>query len=230
MTVLTGMRVRQIRRPLERRYEIVMDDHSIPADAVILATPAHDAAGLVSPLDQSLADDLARIPYSSSVTVSLGFRKHELRHDLDGYGYVVPRIENRLSMASTWTSSKWAHRAPADSVLLRCYLGGAGREAVLERTDKELIALAQGELRAILGIDQAPVLARVYRWPRAMPHYRVGHLQQLAAIDERLDHIPGLFLAGAGYRGVGIPDCIRDGMAAAENVRRYFDKPRPTFV
>jgi oxygen-dependent protoporphyrinogen oxidase len=229
-TVLTGTRVRQIRRQQEQRYEIVMDDHSIPADAVILATPAYDAAGLLSPLDQGLADDLAGIPYAGSVTVSLGFRKHELRHDLDGYGFVVPRIENRLSMASTWTSSKWAHRAPADSVLLRCYLGGAGREAVLERTDKELIALAQDELRAILGIDQAPVLDRVYRWPRAMPQYRVGHLQRLAAIEERLERIPGLFLAGAGYRGVGIPDCIRDGMATAENVRRYFDKVMPTFV
>jgi oxygen-dependent protoporphyrinogen oxidase len=230
MTVLTGMGVRQIRRQHGQRYEIVMDDHSFPADAVIVATPAHDAAGLLSPLDQSLADDLASILYASSVTVSLGFRKRELRHDLDGYGFVVPRIENRPSMASTWTSSKWAYRAPADSVLLRCYLGGAGREAVLERTDKELIALAQGELREILGIDQAPMLARVYRWPLAMPQYRVGHLQRLAVIDERLARIPGLFLAGAGYRGVGIPDCIRDGTATAENVRRYFDKAMPTFV
>src|SRR5439155_11561778 len=107
------------------------------------------------------------------------------------YGFVVPRVENRLLIASTWTSSKWEHRAPHDAVLVRCYFGGAGREAVLPQTDKELIDLTRGELRDILGIDQAPLLARVYCWPRAMPQYQVGHLHRLEAIGERLEHLPG---------------------------------------
>jgi oxygen-dependent protoporphyrinogen oxidase len=229
-TVLTGQRVRELRRHGERGYEVVMNDRSLPADALILTVPAYDSAALLAPLDQSLSDHLAGIPYASSITVTLGFRKHDLQHDLDGYGFVVPRAEKRLLMASTWTSSKWEHRAPQDTVLVRCYLGGAGREAVLARTDEELIQLASDELREILRIDQTPLLARVYRWPRAMPQYEVGHLGRLAAIGERLDHLPGVFLAGAGYRGVGIPDCIRDGIEAAGQVHRYFDKLMPTFV
>ena len=223
-TVYAEAPVRELRRRDEQGYDVVLDDRTLPADAVVLTVPAYGAAGLLAPLDQGLSDQLASIPYASSVTVSLAFRKHDLHHDLDGYGFVVPRIENRLLIASTWTSSKWEHRAPHDAVLVRCYLGGAGREAVLAQTDKELIDLIRGELREILGIDQSPLLARVHRWPRAMPQYQVGHLHRLAVIGERLEHLPGVFLAGAGYRGVGIPDCIRDGMAAAESVRLYFDK------
>ena len=224
MTVCVEAPVRELRRRGEQGYEVVMDDRSLPADAVVLTIPAYGAAGLLAPLDRSLSDQLASIPYASSITASLAFRKQDLHHDLDGYGFVVPRIENRLLIASTWTSSKWEHRAPRDTVLVRCYLGGAGREAVLAHTDTELIDLVRMELREILGIDQTPLLTRVHRWPRAMPQYQVGHLHRLAAIGERLERLPGVFLAGAGYRGVGIPDCIRDGMAAAESVRLYFDK------
>jgi oxygen-dependent protoporphyrinogen oxidase len=230
ITVLTGTRVRELRRQGEQRYVVVMEDHSIAADAVIVTTPAYDAAELLAPLDPLLGEHLAGIVYAGSVTISLGFRKCDLRHDLDGYGFVVPRIEHRELTASTWTSSKWDHRAPQGSVLLRCYLGGIGRQDILERTDQELIGLARDELRVILGIDRAPMLARVYRWPRAMPQYHVGHLDRLAAIADRLEHLPGIFLAGAGYRGVGIPDCIRDGIAAADNVCGTFDKVLRTFV
>ncbi len=156
ITVLTGMRVREIRRQHEQRYLILMDGRSIAADAVIVTTPAYDAAELLAPLDPLLGEQLAGIVYAGSVTISLGYRKLDLRHDLDGYGFVVPRVEHRALTASTWTSSKWDHRAPQDSVLLRCYLGGIGREDVLERTDQELIGLARDELRVILGIDRAP--------------------------------------------------------------------------
>jgi oxygen-dependent protoporphyrinogen oxidase len=229
VTVLTGMRVRELRRQ-EQRYVVKINDQSIAVDAVIVTTPAYDAAELLAPLDPLLGEHLAGIVYAGSVTVSLGFRKLDLRHDLDGYGFVVPRIEHRALTASTWTSSKWDSRAPQGSVLLRCYLGGIGREDVLGRTDQELIGLARDDLRVILGIDRAPILARVYRWPRAMPQYHVGHLDRLAAIADRLHRLPGVFLAGAGYRGVGIPDCIRDGIAAADDVCRSFDKALRTFV
>ncbi|TLY20170.1 MAG: protoporphyrinogen oxidase, partial [Nitrospirae bacterium] len=167
---------------------------------------------------------LRGIPYASTATISLGFRRQDFSHRLDGYGFVVPRIEGRALLAVTWTSSKWSHRAPDDAVLLRAYVGGAGREAVLEQSDNGLVSLVRAELRAMMGIAEAPVLARVYRWPRSMPQYLVGHLERVAAIDERLARWPGLFLTGAGYRGVGIPDCIRDGLDTAERVRAFFDK------
>jgi oxygen-dependent protoporphyrinogen oxidase len=224
--VLTGRRVQAVRvRREDPGYEILIQGESpLAADALVLATPAYDAASLLEPLDGGLAGTMQGIPYASTATVSLGFRREGFRHDLGGYGFVVPRSEGRLLLASTWTSSKWSHRTPDDAVLLRSYLGGAGREAVVERSDEELVALVRAELKALMGITEAPILAKVYRWPRAMPQYLVGHLSRLATIEEKLRRLPGVFLTGAGYRGVGIPDCIRDGQETAERVCAYFDK------
>jgi oxygen-dependent protoporphyrinogen oxidase len=226
LRVLTGSRVRAVRvSGVPRGYEVVLEGTApLAVDALILATPAYDAATLLEPLDGKLSALLRGIPYASTATISLGYRRPDFSHCLDGYGFVVPRIEGRALLAVTWTSSKWSHRAPDDAVLLRAYVGGAGREAVLEQSDDGLVSLVRAELRAMMGITEEPVLARVYRWPRAMPQYLVGHLERLAAIDERLARWPGLFLTGAGYRGVGIPDCIHDGLDMAERVRVYFDK------
>ena len=226
VTVCLGRRVRAIRaRAGGAGYAVLLDDGaSLDADALVLATPAFAAAGLLEPLDVTLVGLLGAITYASTATVTLGYRREGFRHSLDGYGFVVPRVEGRTLLASTWSSSKWDHRAPDGSVLIRSYLGGAGREAVLERSDTELVELVRADLRQIMGVTEEPVLVRVFRWPRAMPQYLVGHLDRLAAIEERLARLPGVFVAGAAYRGVGIPDCIRDGLGAAERVRTYFDK------
>jgi len=226
LSVLAGYRVRAVRvSGPPRGYEVVIEGAApLAADALVLATPAYDAASLIEPLDAELGALLRGIPYASTATISLGFPRKDFSHRLDGYGFVVPRVEGRALLAVTWTSSKWSHRAPDEAVLLRAYVGGAGRETVLERDDDGLVGLVRAELRDMMGVTEAPVLAKVYRWPRAMPQYLVGHLERLAAIDERLARWPGLFLTGAGYRGVGIPDCIRDGLDTAERVRAYFDK------
>jgi oxygen-dependent protoporphyrinogen oxidase len=209
-------------------YEVLVDGESpLKADAVVLATPSFGAAGMLEPLDATLAGMLGGIPYASTATVTLGYRREGFSHSLDGYGFVIPRIEGRALLASTWSSSKWDHRAPDGSVLIRSYVGGAGRDAVLEGSDEELGELVRADLRHVMGVTEKPVLARVFRWPRAMPQYLVGHLDRLAVIEERLTRLPGVFLAGAAYRGVGIPDCIRDGLSAAERVRAYFDKGAP---
>jgi len=226
LSVLAGYRVRAVRVSAPPRgYEVMIEGAApLAADALILATPAYDAASLIEPLDAELGALLRGIPYVSTATISLGFPRKDFSHRLHGYGFVVPRIEGRALLAVTWTSSKWSHRAPDEAVLLRAYVGGAGRETLLERDDDGLVSLVRAELRDMMGVTEAPVLAKVYRWPRAMPQYLVGHLERLAAIDERLARWPGLFLTGAGYRGVGIPDCIGDGLATAERVRVYFDK------
>lgn len=225
-TVLTGRGVREVRvRNGGSGYEVALDEgRAILADAVVLATPAYDAAFLLEPLDRALAGMLRDIPYTSTVTVSLGYRKEGFSHDLDGYGFVVPRNEGRPLLASTWTSSKWMHRAPDGTVLIRSYLGGVSREDILDRTDNELVALVRAELRAIMKIVEEPILVRVCRWSRAMPQYLVGHLERLRSVDDLLARHPGVFLTGAGYRGVGIPDCIREGALTAEKVLRYFNK------
>jgi oxygen-dependent protoporphyrinogen oxidase len=227
--VCLGRRVTAVRScGTAQGYEVLVDGESpLKADAVVLATPSFGAAGMLEPLDATLAGMLGGIPYASTATVTLGYRREGFSHSLDGYGFVIPRIEGRALLASTWSSSKWDHRAPDGSVLIRSYVGGAGREAALERSDQELVALVRADLRHVMGVTEEPALARVFRWPRAMPQYLVGHLDRLAVIEERLTRLPGVFLAGAAYRGVGIPDCIRDGLGAAERVRAYFDKGAP---
>jgi oxygen-dependent protoporphyrinogen oxidase len=227
--VCLGRRVTAVRScGTAQGYEVLVDGESpLKADAVVLATPSFGAAGMLEPLDATLAGMLGGIPYASTATVTLGYRREGFSHSLDGYGFVIPRIEGRALLASTWSSSKWDHRAPDGSVLIRSYVGGAGRDAVLEGSDEELGELVRADLRHVMGVTEKPVLARVFRWPRAMPQYLVGHLDRLAVIEERLTRLPGVFLAGAAYRGVGIPDCIRDGLGAAERVRAYFDKGAP---
>lgn len=225
-TVLTGQGVKEIRvRSGAGAYDVVLKGgEQIAARAVVMATPAYNAASLMEPLDGMLASMLADIPYTSTVTVSLGFRGKGFSHTLHGYGFVVPRSERRPLLASTWTSSKWTHRAPNGTVLIRSYLGGVGRDDLLVQTDKELAALVRAELRTIMGIVEEPAMIRVWRWPRAMPQYRVGHLDRLKQMDDLLARHRGIFVTGSAYRGVGIPDCIRDGALTAEKVLRYFNK------
>ncbi|HYE91206.1 MAG TPA: protoporphyrinogen oxidase [Terriglobales bacterium] len=186
------------------------------ADAVVVATETHATARLLRYVDPSAAALLAEIPYASSATASFGYRREDVPHALDAFGIVVPRTEGRALLAATFSSVKYPGRAPAGHVLIRCFLGGALDAAMLDRGDDELIAQAREELRAAVGITAAPLLSRLWRHPASMPQYRVGHLARIDAIDHRMAALPGLHLAGAGYRGVGIADCVRSGEAAAE--------------
>jgi protoporphyrinogen/coproporphyrinogen III oxidase len=190
------------------------------AEAVILATPAYVTADLLGPLDAVLAVALRAIPYTSTATVYLAYPQADLPRPLDGYGYIIPRAEGRPILACTWTSSKFAHRAPDGYGLIRVFIGRAGQPNVLERDDAALIALASAELAGTLGIRAAPIFQRVFRWPRAMPQYTLGHLERVAAIEQRLTALPGLYVAGNAYRGVGLPDCIASGEAAAQAAAR----------
>lgn len=200
-------------------YEIALaDGRVLPADAVVLATPAYVAADLLAELAPGLAQCLRAIPYVSTATVSLAFRRNDIHRPLDGYGFVVPRLENRPLLACTWTSSKFPHRAPEGFVLLRCFLGRAGQEEVVWLDDEALLRLIQAELYDLLGIQAEPSLVRIFRWPRAMPQYVLGHLERLEAIRAHLARLPGLYLTGSAYGGVGLPDGIRAGAETAAAV------------
>jgi oxygen-dependent protoporphyrinogen oxidase len=174
-------------------------------------------AELLRELDGELAQVHAEIPYASSAIVTLGYRRDHVPHPLDGYGYVVPSAEGSDVLACTWTSSKWEGRAPEGDALIRVYLGRFGGPDVTSREDAELVALARDELR-LLGIDSEPLLTRIHRWPGGMPQYVLGHPERLRRIDAALERHPGLALAGAAYRGVGIPDCIASGEEAARAI------------
>ena len=189
---------------------------AIDADAVIVATETHAASRLLRYVDPPLATLLEMIPYASSATVSLGYRRADVAHPLDGFGFVVPRAEHRDLLACTFSSVKYPGRAPERHVLIRCFVGGALNAAALERSDDEIVERVRRELGEALGITAAPMLTRVARHPASMPQYAVGHLTTVETIERRLAAIPGLLLAGGGYRGVGIADCVRSGEAAAD--------------
>jgi protoporphyrinogen/coproporphyrinogen III oxidase len=197
-------------------YAVQLDRATtLQAEAVVFATPAHITAGLVEGFHPRLAETLRAIPYVSSATISLAYRRRDVPHPLDGFGFLVGKHEGRRITAATWSSSKFPHRAPADHVLIRSFVGGVRGEDLVRRDDAALIQLVCEELGAILGITTAPVLARVYRWERANPQYLVGHLERIDAMEQMLASSSGLFLAGSAYRGVGVPDCIHQGTQTA---------------
>jgi oxygen-dependent protoporphyrinogen oxidase len=208
---------------LERRGErwrVDAGDGPLEADRVVIATEAHAAGRLLRYVDPPLATLLQTVPYASSATVSLGYRRGDVRHPLDGFGFVVPRTEGRDLLACTFSSVKYPGRAPEGHVLLRGFLGGALNPGVLESDDADLVGRVRRELGAALGVDAEPVLVRVARHPAAMPQYPVGHLTTVELIERRLAATPGLALAGAAYRGVGIADCVKSGEAAAAHALR----------
>ncbi|HUE89837.1 MAG TPA: protoporphyrinogen oxidase [Vicinamibacterales bacterium] len=197
-------------------YKLTLDtDQAIHARVVIVTVPAWSAAQMLASLDTPLAMRSADIPYASTATVAFGLGRDQIRHPLDGSGFVVPRRERQMLMAATWVSSKWPHRAPDGHVLLRAFVGGATDPAALHRNDDDLAELALGELSALLDITGEPSLVRVFRWVRATPQYTVGHAERVRVIEERLARFPGVFVTGSGYRGTGIPDCIADARATA---------------
>ena len=196
------------------------DGDTLSADAVVLATPAHQSLRCVAELDQQLAEELGAIPYASSATVSLAYRVDQIPRPLDGFGFVVPLVEARSIVACTYSSVKYPGRAPDDGVLVRAFVGGAMQEQLFDQDDTSMAKSVRRELRELLGIASEPLLTRIHRHPQAMPQYCVGHLERMARIDALLARHPGLALAGNAYRGVGIPDCIHSGELAAEHVFR----------
>lgn len=188
------------------------------ADALCLALPAFTCSRLLSAVDETLSSELAGIPYASSATINLAYRRDDIPHPLDGFGFVVPFVERRTLMACTFSSVKFSSRAPAGQALLRAFVGGALQPEVLELNDDELLTAVRGDLRELLGIQHEPLFAEISRWSRSMPQYHVGHLERLARIQNRVTAVPSLALAGNAYDGIGIPDCIRSGEAAANRL------------
>ena len=187
-------------------------------DAVILALPTHAAARLLSNANSQLSAELAAIQYSSSITVGLGYGR-EVRQSLPpGFGFLVPRSEGKRLLAATFVHNKFPHRAPEDRALLRCFFAGSNAEDIWNLSDDAIIAIVRTELHQIIGLRATPLFARVYKWESAMPQYGVGHLDRLDRIERLRQQLPGLALAGNGYRGIGLPDCVRSGQNAVKQV------------
>jgi protoporphyrinogen/coproporphyrinogen III oxidase len=222
-TVRLGTRVTEIHRAGD--YTVEWAEGSLRSRVVLLCVPAYAAAGLLRSFDTGLAAACDGIPYASTATVAFGYRREQVAHPMQGTGFVVPKAERRALLAATWVSSKWPGRAPEGHVLLRGFLGGGRDPHRLERHDDEaLVRAAEEELAELLGITGSPVVTRLTRWPRQSPQFVVGHQARVAAIEQRLKALPGLFLAGSGFRAIGIPDCIADGRAAASAIAGFLKR------
>jgi oxygen-dependent protoporphyrinogen oxidase len=194
---------------------------AIQATAVILAVPAYAAGGILRGVHTGLAALCADVPYASTATVAFGYRREQIGHPMRGSGFVVPRVERNPLLAATWVTSKWPHRAPDGHVLLRGFLGGGRDPRRLDQDDDDLIDLAREALADVMSISGTPIFARLSRWTRQSPQYEVGHLERLAAVENHLARIPGLFVTGSGFRSIGIPDCIADAREAAARASAF---------
>ena len=220
--------VQTLKRSNVQTWDVVLDNGDvIESDAVILATPAYVSGQLLASSDPKLASTLTSIPYASTATVSLAYRQSDLPKPLDGYGYVIPRREGRKALACTWTSTKFPHRAPDGYALIRVFVGRAGQDIPWD--ENELLELAKEEVKLTSGVTAEPMLSRVFMWDKAMPQYNLGHPEKLKQIDAALENHPGLALAGNGYRGIGIPDCIHSGEVAVERVLTFSHSNVETF-
>ncbi len=229
--IRVGCRIEGLARSADG-FDVTGEDSSsapVPADAVVIATPAYVTADLVRPLSAEAARELEGIAYGSSAVVALAYPPGTGERLPESTGFTVPpgsvaRGETVAITACTWLSRKWpAPETFGDRAVLRAFVGRAGDEEALERSDPELVAAVARDVDRISPIGDVPEAAGVVRWERSMPQYDVGHLERVERIERAITSVPGLFLAGSAYRGVGIADCIRQANEAAERVRTYLE-------
>jgi oxygen-dependent protoporphyrinogen oxidase len=209
----------------EEGWRVRVNGGWLEADGVLFACPTWAAAQVLDGAAPAIARLIFPIPYSSSITLSLVYRREDCGRIPPGFGFLVPAKERGMLVACTFTGAKFSHRVPERLVVLRCFLGGAGSEHVLDLPDGEIIATARRELRALLGWDTEPAFHVLHRWRRSMAQYCVGHSARMKELQGEVEHIAGLALAGNGYDGIGIPDCIRTGRAAARRLASDWTQP-----
>ncbi|MEM9658276.1 MAG: protoporphyrinogen oxidase [Planctomycetota bacterium] len=195
---------------------------------IVIALPAYRAGALLSDVDPEAAELLDGIHYASCVVVNIAFRRSDVAHPLDSFGFVTPHVERRSLAACTFSSVKYQGRAPDDVVLLRAFLGGEKTPQALDWTDQRVLDVVQEELRELLGATGKPLTSRITRWRRSMPQYHVGHQSHVDQIDRRVEHLPRLELAGNAYHGVGIPQCVRGGQQAGDRLLAALDGAETT--
>jgi oxygen-dependent protoporphyrinogen oxidase len=190
----------------------------VEADAVVATTEAHATARLIDGCDPSLALQLRAIPYASSIIVNVAYRREQVKHPLDGFGFVTPTIEGRRIFAASFLNVKFPRRAPEKTALIRVFLGGDSQPELFDLDDDEVRRIVASELGELIGASGDPIFLEIARHPRSMPQYVLGHLEVVETIRRKVAMHPGLFVTGVAYDGVGIPDCIRAAEATADAV------------
>jgi oxygen-dependent protoporphyrinogen oxidase len=210
------------------RYRVALvGGEEIVADAVVLATPAFATARLLADLAPEAATELAQIPYVDVATICLAYPRTALGRPLDGTGFLVPPEEGKFLVGCTWSSAKWPHLADDTHVVIRCMVGRRGDSRWLDMDDETIVRRVHGELVEAMGLTAGPVQERVQRWPQAMPQYLVGHQDRLDALDAALRDLPGLYLTGAAYRGIGLASCVANAQRTAKKITEALSETRP---
>ncbi len=206
--------------PKGKGYSVTIEGgETLEADHVMIGTAAYDAAEMVKGFDEILAARMTKIEWSSSSTVSVAFRKEDVKVPLKGFGFIVPRVEGRRINAATYSSIKWSFRAPDEYVLIRVFVGGGHHEELVhELDDAGMAKMVLEELDTIVGLKASAQFSKVYRWFKGMPKYTVGHLDRIMLLDRTLSAHPGLHLIGCSYKGIGIGDCVHEAQVAAERI------------
>ncbi len=199
-------------------FRVRMNGEWLEADRLVLACEAHSASALLGALDPRSAELLGTVSYNSSTVIVLGFEKADFPRPPSGFGFLIPKKERRKLAACTWIGTKFPYRVPEGKIVARCFVGGGGDSAAATESDASLLAEVTAELREIAGFTAGPRFSRIFRWPRSMAQYPVGHGERMKELDARVADIPGLYLAGNAYQGIGVPDCIRMGRGAAEGI------------
>jgi len=218
-SIRLGASVRAV-EPRGKEWSVFLTTgEELRADHVVLGAAAYDSANMIKGFNANLATQMNAIQWSSSGTVTLAFKRDDVKVPLRGFGFIVPKAENRRINASTYSSIKWSYRAPDDTIMLRAFVGGGHHEELVhELDDTALTTAVLEELDTILGLKAAPAFAKVYRWFKGMPKFTVGHLDRMALIDRRVALHPGLHLIGCSYKGIGIGDCVHEAEIAAEKI------------
>jgi oxygen-dependent protoporphyrinogen oxidase len=208
------------------RYRVdLADGQSIVADAVVLATPAFATAEMLGELAPDAAAVLTEIPYVDVATIWLSYPRSAVGRPMDGTGFLVPPEEGRLMVGCTWSSAKWPHLADDNLVLIRCMVGRRGDRRWLDMDDQTLVDRLHEELVQAMGLTAGPDQHSIQRWPQTMPQYLVGHQGRLDALEAAIDHLPGLYLTGAAYRGVGLASCVADAKRTAQDLAQNVSQP-----
>jgi len=220
----TGTKVADISRQNDGTFQVSLQNRtgseSISTKFLILATPTDITAKLLCQLDSSFESPLSSIDYAAVAVVSLGYRKQDIGHELEGFGFLVPRSAGLRVLGSVWNSSLFPGRAPEGHALLTSFVGGTTDHAAARLQPDELVSLVHREISALLSMKREPVFSNVTLWPRALPQYNLGHGDRLAAVANLCSRFPGLWLTGNYLRGPAIGSCVDQALAAAEEVRR----------
>jgi oxygen-dependent protoporphyrinogen oxidase len=196
-------------------YLVQLAGQTLRTRHLIIATPAWATAKLLAGLDPEISKLLSQIGYSSSMTVGVIYDRKDVPQKFNSFGFLIPKTERRHLVACTFVDQKFNHRVPENRLLLRCFLGGAGNEAILDWDESAIKQAVLDDIDALLGLKAKPIAIEISRWPRSMAQYEVGHKKVIQELQDRLKAYPLLFLAGNGYLGIGIPDCIRSGKESA---------------